>query len=451
MFAPRSTHLPRTYSVYHQPTTTRKNANKENAGALPSKTPSRAGKPMMGGGLGTGLRMGLGVKTEVRDRNVLIQHQQQQGYQGGGKGKGKEGEDIEPKRLFSHGPSKSTTSIPPSKSLSSMPHIQLTKTPAPSRKKQPSFQALRTPAPSFQEPAPTPLPSATRQRRRSRQSLSNISLTPIKASIEQSFVTPAPVQWEEELSLGSIEETTNEMLQDVREENELDDGSDGDPEYMPPPVQELPYTPAYDHPDLTSIFSTLSGLPPMWTVRDDVIMRDVPEFEFQEMIVGRLTLKDDEELEEEWLRPKSKPQLEPTQPTKPQNTSIRGITSKSSLQPKTTPRPSVTSSRLDTTTKTKPPAPVPRPPPIRQRTTISTGSRSAQSRQASLHPAQKAAQPVKPIKISEEDQKLFESWEKEDVPLGDFELNLDMDFVDGDLNFGALKLSDYESSSQSRQ
>ncbi|WWC99036.1 hypothetical protein V866_005930 [Kwoniella sp. B9012] len=438
MFAPRSTYLPRTYSVYHQPVTTKRNTNKENAGALPSKTPSRAGKPMMGGGLGAGMRMGLGVKTEVRDRNVLVQQQQ---HQGGGKGKGKESEDIGPKRLFGHGPSKSTTSIPPSKSLSSMPHIQLTKTPAPLRKKQHSFQALRTPAPSFQEPAPTPLPSATRQRRRSRQSLSTTSLTPIKAAIEQSFVTPAPVQWEEELSLGSIEETTNEMLQDVREENELDDESDGDPEYMPPPVQELPYTPAYDHPDLTSIFSTLSGLPPLWTVHDDVIIRDVPEFEFQEMTVGGLTLKDDEELEEEWLRPKSKPQLEPTQTTKPQNTSIRGIPPKSSLQPKLTPRPSVTS-RSNNTTKTKPPAPVPRPPPIRQRTTISTGPRSAQTRQASSHPAQKAVQSVKLIKISEGDQKLFESWEKEDFPLGDFELHLDMEIDDGNLDFGALKLSD---------
>ncbi|WVW79882.1 hypothetical protein I302_101852 [Kwoniella bestiolae CBS 10118] len=431
MFAPRSTHLPRTYSVYHQPTTTKKNTNKENANALPSKTPSRAGKPLMGG-MGTGMRIGLGVKTEGRDRNVLMTQQQT----GGGKGKGREGDDIEPKRLFSHGPSKSTTSLPPSKSLSSMPHIRHThtKTPALSRKKQ-QFQALRTPAPAFAEPAPTPLPSATRQRRRSRQSLSNISLTPIKAPIEQSFVTPAPVQWEEELSLGSIEETTHEMLHDVREENEVDDASEGDPEYMPPPVEELPYTPAYDHPDLTSIFSTLSALPPMWTQYDDVVIRNIPAFEVEEISIGGLNLKDDEDLEEEWLKPKPKPK--PIQPKVSTLNKSKGMASIRGVPPKPTPaniKPATTS-RLNPTTipipsiRIRPPAPVPRPPPVRHTATGLNGTKAPLKRPA---PA-----------IHERDKALFDSWDQEDT-LDEFELSLDIDVepMETGLRIDELKISE---------
>ncbi|WRT65343.1 uncharacterized protein IL334_002286 [Kwoniella shivajii] len=379
MFAPRSTHLPRTYSVYNNnPTTSKKNTNKENANALPTKTPSRAGKSVASSA-GTGLRLGLGIKTEGRDRNVLSQQQHAVG--GGGKGKGKEGEDIEPKRLFAQGSSKSSTSIPPSKSLSSMPHI-ITKTPAPSRKVQ---QALRTPAPirNSEGPGPTPLASATRTRRRSRQSLSNISLTPIKSQIEeqlqqqqQDFKTPAPKQWEEELSLGSIEEVVNDLatLQDVREEDEDDD----EIEYMPPKVQELPFTLAFDHPDLTAIFSKLTSLPPLWTHCDRVIIQEVPEFEIGETEISLLNLKDDEELEEDWLRPKKSIAVQPAETVKPtaklpagrvppKSTSMAG--SAPQIGNTTRPNPSRGMVRPTTTNpgvRTKPPAPVPRPPPIRQ-------------------------------------------------------------------------------------
>lgn len=83
MLAPRTTHIHRTYI---HPTTSKGNVNKENAHALPSKTPSRiGGKQLIGPA--TGMRMALGAKTEGRDRNVLRQ-------QGEGKGKGREVDDI---------------------------------------------------------------------------------------------------------------------------------------------------------------------------------------------------------------------------------------------------------------------------------------------------------------------------------------------------------------------
>lgn len=83
MLAPRTIHTHRTYI---HPTTSKKNVNKENAHALPSKTPSRmSGKQLIGPA--TGMRMGLGVKTEGRDRNVLQQQVE-------GKAKGREVDEI---------------------------------------------------------------------------------------------------------------------------------------------------------------------------------------------------------------------------------------------------------------------------------------------------------------------------------------------------------------------
>ena len=201
---PATHHIGRTYtghnpSVY--PTTGRKNLNKENAGAYPTKTPSRTKSVIPS----TSLRMGLGVKSAVKDGNVM------QSFEG--KGKGKE-EQIEPKRLFT---SNIKTSLPPSKSLGSLQVIQKgNKTPGPVRQ-----NTLRTPAP---QPAPTPLPSASRTRRRSRQ-----SLTPIKP-VE--FKTPAPSgqRWEEEVSMGSIE--LGAELDEVVEMDEPD--MDLEVEYMPP-------------------------------------------------------------------------------------------------------------------------------------------------------------------------------------------------------------------------
>ncbi|OWZ65365.1 hypothetical protein AYX15_03088 [Cryptococcus neoformans] len=290
MLAPRTIHTHRTYI---HPTTSKKNVNKENDHALPSKTPSRmSGKQLIGPA--TGMRMGLGVKTEGRDRNVLQQQVE-------GKAKGREVDEIEPKRLFVNS---SKDSIPPSKSLSSMPPIPSlpTRTPAPRRNAPSQSQTLRTPAPTlkFAEPQPTPLPSAARTRRRSRQSLSN---TPGKGDLGldkqrgQQFVTPAPVKWEEELSLGSVEVEHLEGLEELEEEE------DGEPEYMPPPVQELPYDPGWDVPDLKEIFGKIATMPLLFGIGNE--MPKPPELIFQEEEVG-LRLCNDDDLEEDWLKPQSR-------------------------------------------------------------------------------------------------------------------------------------------------
>ncbi|OCF42408.1 hypothetical protein I317_03783 [Kwoniella heveanensis CBS 569] len=478
MFAPRSQHIPRTYSVYQQPTTSKKNLNKENANAnaFPSKTPSRAGKGAALGGLGmgpgTGMRMGLGVKTEGRDRNVLG------GQVGAGKGKGKaDGSEIEPKRLFASTSTKST--IPPSKSLSSMPTIpsgkpaaNAHKTPAPQRR---TYQALRTPAPALlPDPAPTPLPSATRTRRRSRQSLSNISLTPIKAQIESHFVTPAPVAWEEELSLGSIEEVGHEVLQGVQEETE----EYIEPEYMPPPVEELPWTPAWEHPDLGQIFTTLTAMPPMWTINDEPTIRDIPPFEAISEELSSLTLTGDDELEEAWLRPKVV-ENQAMQPSKPRVTfggviaqppiagrtlarsTAPGVAKPSTSAARSTAKPasslkvsiatraaaSTPASRSNDTARTaasrplatgratsRPPVPVPRQPVVR-------GG-------APLGQVQKG-RPA--MKVDPKDIELISSWGSDDVLGDDLILDLGLDASSRssegtsrelESGLGALRLSD---------
>jgi hypothetical protein len=362
MFAhPSTVHLPRAYS--HVPHTTgRKNINKENPseggyGGLPSKTPSRAGTGTGGLGKavapGTALRVGLGPKTEGRDRNVLGGG----GHQGAGrdKGKGKEGMDIgmsipiriiwrsthdddyadclfaEPKRLFtSTSGSTSKTSIPPSKSLGSLPALNTTqpksksllpsKTPARAPPSTRPARLLRTPAPSLQpyvEPAPTPLPSATRTRRRSRQSLTQ-SVTPIKQS---GFETPAPSgRWEEEHSLDNITEGVEGIeLGTLVEGGGVEEGSDGEVEFMPPPVQggwaaqicadgesasslhvsqvssladsaELPWEPAWSHPDLSSVLSSFSSLPPLWRP-DSPIRPASPPLQLEEIDQDQLRVK----------------------------------------------------------------------------------------------------------------------------------------------------------------
>ena len=143
----------------------------------------------------------------------------------------------EPKRLFtsvsSAGPSKTT--IAPSKSFSNLPPIpqKVVKTPAP-RRHAPTN--LRTPAPirEIMPIMPTPLPSAARTRRRSRQ-----SLTPIGQSQGgDQFKTPAPSgKWEEEISLGSIHAGLDQLaLGEVAEVEE----EDAEPEYMPPPMPGEP-------------------------------------------------------------------------------------------------------------------------------------------------------------------------------------------------------------------
>lgn len=236
MFAyPATHHFGRTYSSINpsaHPTTSRKNVNKENAGALPSKTPSRAGKMLVPS---TSMRVGLGVKSTVKDGNV----QQQSSRDGNGKGND-EGIGTfsrciindtnpclsfsEPKRLFTSHPGSSKTGLPPSKSLSQLPSINSYPSRTPAARPRQALN-LRTPAP-VAEP-PTPLPSASRTRRRSRQSLTPLRQAPGPAE----FKTPAPSgKWDEDISLGSIEVELAEVV-------EVDEGdADEEVEYMPPPA-----------------------------------------------------------------------------------------------------------------------------------------------------------------------------------------------------------------------
>ncbi|WVN87239.1 uncharacterized protein L203_102416 [Cryptococcus depauperatus CBS 7841] len=302
MLAPRTVHR-----AYGHPTTSKKNVNKENAHALPSKTPSRtSGKPQVAAP--QSMRVGLGIKTEGRDHNML------QSQLGGGKGKVKEMDDIEPKRLFAN---VSKGNAPPSNSFPSMSSIPPLQARTPGPRRTALLPTLRTPAPSLRllvNPAPTPLPSATRARRRSRQSLTSTNgSTPLKTEPEgkkQDFVTPAPIRWEEELSLGSVEVDHLEELEEVEEEE------DGEPEYMPPPVQELPYNPGWEVPDFGELFGKLSSMPPMWGIGNETT--EPPDLMFKEEII-RLKLCDDELLEEDYLRPKVKPISQPIKTQKTAN------------------------------------------------------------------------------------------------------------------------------------
>ena len=118
------------------------------------------------------------------------------------------------------------------------PKQQGQRTPAPSRRIPPSTSrnVLRTPAPGpVIPPSPTPLPSASRARRRSRQ-----SLTPLQSSASDlSFTTPLPSgRWDEEHSLDEINEVADKLnlstgLDEVVEEEE---DSEDEIEYMPPKV-----------------------------------------------------------------------------------------------------------------------------------------------------------------------------------------------------------------------
>ncbi|ODN77047.1 hypothetical protein L202_05588 [Cryptococcus amylolentus CBS 6039] len=441
MLAPRTIHTHRTYT--HQ-TTSKKNI--ENAHALPSKTPSRTGgKQLLAPS--TGVRMGLGVKTEGRDRNVLGGQSRGEG----GKGKGA-AEDIEPKRLFTNAPK---SSIPPSKSLSSMPPIPAlpTRTPAPRRQAAPS-QTLRTPAPAFHLasqplPAPTPLPSATRTRRRSRQSLSNVQLTPNKSDVDegkprQEFVTPAPVRWEEELSLGSIE-VEQEGLELVQEEEE-----DGEPEYMPPPVQELPYDPGWQVPDFEQLFSKLAAMPSIGISAYEPL--PPPPLVLQSDIVDRLCSSGDDDLEEDYLKTKPVPAQRPAPsgvpsraPSVPSRAPSRAPTALSRAPtrstipsrlgaPTTAPAP-----RRPAETTTKPPIPtsrppptVPRPPPIRptSRTTTVAGPKTpsalssrAGSRLGVPRAREKPGKSEDEKKLEEMDSAIYEGWTGASVEA--FELSMD--------------------------
>ncbi|BEJ13143.1 hypothetical protein CspHIS471_0303170 [Cutaneotrichosporon sp. HIS471] len=141
-------------------TTRRARIDKENAGAFPSKTPSRAP-------LGKAGPSGRALGARTVDRNVQVQQPS---------------EDIAPKRLFQD-EGKKEKKVP----------LRL-KTPGPSHMKTPGPRHMRTPAPLiYHDEPPVPLPSAQRTRRRSRASLqtpphedADISLDSIlEAEVEQ--------------------------------------------------------------------------------------------------------------------------------------------------------------------------------------------------------------------------------------------------------------------------
>ncbi|KAI9632239.1 uncharacterized protein MKK02DRAFT_40543 [Dioszegia hungarica] len=271
MFYPATSHPTRTYGA---PTTGRRKLAVHNENnldglggrGLPSKTPSRAGPSGPNGAAGKAAllgsatvgRVGLGQKTEGKDRNVLSG----QPGAGVGKGKGKE-EEIEPKRLFA-----STSTLPPSKSLSNLPFIP-TKTPArppPSSRKLPPN---KTPAPSTfriaQDVSSTPLPSATR-RRRSRSSNGpggsgggagggGGGATPMRPTMRpaEEFRTPLPsAKWQDGDGEGDSPEGSGGLeVQGTGAEGdvgvvldvlgEVEEESEDEVEYMPPKPDELPY------------------------------------------------------------------------------------------------------------------------------------------------------------------------------------------------------------------
>ncbi|EIW66168.1 hypothetical protein TREMEDRAFT_65770 [Tremella mesenterica DSM 1558] len=306
--APRSHFIPRTYTTtVHPHTTARKKTNKEND--LPTKTPSRAG-PTTGvlKTVNTGIRAGLGT-TVQRDRNIVHVDSH---------------EDIGPKRLFqSTNKPQPSDSMKPSKSLTFSQHIhpvQHTKTPGP---KQKSLQQnrLRTPGPGIQvkQPDPAPLPSAARTRRRSRQS---ISLTPAQA--EKSYQTPAPShKWEDEISLGSIEEGL-EGLQMEGEGKMFEVTGEEDVEYMPPKMQEIPYSPPWGHVDYVSQLERLASLPPLWSPSDDTSFV-MPDLDFQiERLDVPLNLEDEPLDEPEFKNIFSSPICPPVKPI-PAKNSLTGV------------------------------------------------------------------------------------------------------------------------------
>lgn len=155
---------------------------------------------------------------------------------------------TEPKRLFA---SSSKSSIQPSKSQTFAPLKTPARAPPPASTR--TLQNIRTPAPRqhsvFRQPtevpAQTPLPSATRGRRRSRQSLNSSAsgsstkgvATPSRNQ-RDAFQTPAPDhRWEEEHSLESIGEAAGpqpELLETMQEAVEEVDVRDWEVEYMPP-------------------------------------------------------------------------------------------------------------------------------------------------------------------------------------------------------------------------
>lgn len=255
MFMPQS--QPHHGRSYGAPSTVRRRGDKENAGALPSKTPSRNALKQVAGP-STGRMLGKTI-----DRNVLAPKSDAP----------PPNDDIKPKRLFANvqAPPSTTRPVKP-RSVKTPAHA---KTPAPYRDVEP-------------EPQPTPLPSAQRMRRRSRNSL----------------VRTPEHQWDQELSLDSIAEVELEPAAAPSPE------SDYELEYAPSPVKDVPYVPEWADsiPDPIETMKKLGSMRPMlFTAAPS------PPKALEPVPMPTLELCDDDELEEPILR-KVKPAQVATKP-----------------------------------------------------------------------------------------------------------------------------------------
>ncbi|EJT47724.1 hypothetical protein A1Q1_03410 [Trichosporon asahii var. asahii CBS 2479] len=249
MFMPQS--QPHHSRSYGAPSTVRRRGDKENAGALPSKTPSRNALKQVAGP-STGRMLG---KATI-DRNILAPKSDAP----------PPNDDIKPKRLFANvQPPASTTRPVKPRSVKTPAHA---KTPAPYRDLEP-------------EPQPTPLPSAQRTRRRSRNSL----------------VRTPDHQWDQELSLDSIAEVELEPAAAPAVE------SDYELEYAPSPIKEVAYVPEWADsiPDPIETMTKLGQMRPMLFVA-----APSPPKALQPVPMPTLDLCDDDEVEEPILR-KAKP------------------------------------------------------------------------------------------------------------------------------------------------
>ncbi|CAK9783707.1 hypothetical protein CC85DRAFT_302339 [Cutaneotrichosporon oleaginosum] len=295
MFMPQAQpHLSRS----HGPPGTARRArvgDKENAGALPSKTPSRAP-------LGKAGPSGRALGARTVDRNVQTQ---------------KPSEEIAPKRLFQNDEKKSQKAP-----------LRL-KTPGP-RMKTPGPRAhMRTPAPQIyhDEPTPAPLPSAQRTRRRSRASLQS------------------PPE-DADMSLDSILEVAVEVVPELAEED------DYELEYAPPTAIDRPYVPEWAEsiPDPVETMATLAQIRPMSLrtppspVRDSFHVSDIPT----------ISLCPDDDLNHPLLRTRNKMA---TQQSKAKAVSARPLVRPSGISaPSNAASRSATSSALRATAATARPA-----------------------------------------------------------------------------------------------
>jgi hypothetical protein len=294
MFMPQAQpHLARSHGA---PGTARRArvGDKENAGALPSKTPSRAP-------LGKAGPSGRALGARTVDRNVQTQ---------------KPSEDIAPKRLFQD--DKKSQKAP----------LRL-KTPGPRGMKTPGPRHMRTPAPLIyhDEPTPAPLPSAQRTRRRNRSSLQS------------------PPHEDPDMSLDSILEVAIEPLEEVAAED------DYELEYAPLTAVDRPYEPdwAESMPDMVETMAALAQIRPMSLRTPPSPPRD----NFEPIDVPTITLCPDTHLDHPLLQHKKMASQQPKAKEPPARAPLRaagagvGKTASRSAAAATTsrsaPRPATTS------------------------------------------------------------------------------------------------------------